>query len=123
MKKAEIEVYEKLHLQIKGIYSELGILSKKAPDSAINKFKLKFVNQLISEANLLLGDEYKPFNDFILFDTDDMPSNSDIVLVISQYISCLERMKGDNVYRDLGKYYWKIDNSKDKIETTRPNLE
>ena len=111
-----------MHIQIKGIYSELGILSKKAPDSAINLFKLKFVNQLLSEANLLLGSGYRPFSDFELFNTDDMPSNSDVVLVISQYIKCLEMLKDNNIVWELGTCYWDIEKSKDKIETAPPNL-
>ena len=65
MKKENIDKFEKLHFQIKNIYSELGILSKKSPDSAINKFKLKFVNQLLTQANTLLDEQYKPFADFI----------------------------------------------------------
>ena len=122
MIKTDVETYEKLHLQIKGIYNELGILSKKAPDGAINKFKLKFVNQLIDEANLLLGNEYRPFNDFELFDADDIPSNSDTVFVISQYLKCFERLKNDNVYQKSIHYYWKIENCEDVIKTTAPNL-
>ena len=42
MKKDEIETFEKLHVQIKDMYAEISILSKKAPDGAMNKFKLKF---------------------------------------------------------------------------------
>lgn len=122
MKKEEMETYEKLHIQIKVIYVELGVLSKKSPDGAINKFKLKFVNQLLNEANLLLGKTYKPFDDFEVFDIDDMPSNSDVVLVTSQYIKCLERLKNDNIYWNLGHCYWMIENCEDRIETTHPIL-
>ena len=72
MKLENIEIFEKLYTQIKGIYSELCILSKKAPDGSINKFKLKFVNQIILIANQILGTEYAPFTDFELFDEDDI---------------------------------------------------
>ena len=54
MEKDKIEKFEKLHIQIKDMYNELSILSKKSPDGAINKFKLKFINQLIEEANQFL---------------------------------------------------------------------
>lgn len=121
MKKEEVESFEKLHIQIKGIYAELGILSKKSPDGVINKFKLKFVNQLLKESNLILGENYRPFSDFDFFNDDDLPTNSDVVLVISQYIKCLERLKNDNTYWD-GSYFWRIENSKISIETTRPDL-
>lgn len=90
MNAAEIEIYEKLHVQIRGVYSELGILSKKSPDGSISKLKLKFVNQLIDASNLLLRMKYKPFDEFKLFDADDVPSDGDVVLVLLQYIKCLE---------------------------------
>ena len=54
MEKKDVERFEKLHIQIKDMYSELSILSKKSPDGAINKFKLNFINQLIEEANLII---------------------------------------------------------------------
>ena len=75
MKKENIERFEKLHIQIKDIYEELSLLSKKSPDGAINKFKLKFINQLIEDSNSFLGDRYKPFVDFERFQEDDIPFN------------------------------------------------
>ena len=51
MKKENIERFEKLHIQIKDIYEELSLLSKKSPDGAINKFKLKFINQLRTQTH------------------------------------------------------------------------
>lgn len=122
MKKEDIEIFEKLHIQIKDIYSELGILSKKSPDGGINKFKLKFVNQLLKHANSLLNEKYKPFKDFELFDEDSVPTNSDVVLIVSQYIECLEKLKVDNVKRLSGEWYWIVDNSKSEIKTTSPSI-
>jgi hypothetical protein len=101
MDKTEVEKFRKIYSQITDMYTELGILSKKSPDGRINKFKLKFVNQLIDASNMLLGTSLKPFDDFELFDVDDMPSNSDVVLVLSQYIKCLEKLR-DNF--DMGDW-------------------
>ena len=84
MEKDKIEKFEKLHIQIKDMYNELSILSKKSPDGAINKFKLKFINQLIEEANQFLKERYKPFADFEKFEEEDIPFNSDVVMIISQ---------------------------------------
>lgn len=53
---------------------------KKNPNDAVNKFKLKFVNKLLSQSNDYLADKYKPFDDFDSFDEDDIPQNSDVVL-------------------------------------------
>lgn len=120
MKKEEIEQFEKLHIQIKDMYSELSVLSKKNPNTPINEFKLRFVNQLIIKSNELLGDKYKPFDDFISFSNDDFPFISDVVLILSQYIQCLEKIKFDNITRLSGNWYWKIDGSKEQIRTSSP---
>ena len=107
MDKDKIEKFEKLHIQIKDMYKELSVLSKKSPEGAINKFKLKFINQLIEEANQFLEERYKPFADFEKFEEEDIPFNSDVVMIISQYIKCLERFKYDNVKLLSGNWYWK----------------
>lgn len=120
MEKKNVEKFEKLHIQIKDIYSELSILSKKSPDGAINKFKLKFINQLIEEANLFLSERYKPFNDFEKFEEDDVPFNSDVVLIVSQYIQCLGKFKYDNIKRLSGNWYWSLSDSEEEVKTSRP---
>ena len=66
MKREEVNTFEKLQAQLEGLHTEISSLSKKSQNDALNKFKLKFVNQILSEANLLLGEKYKPFNDFDL---------------------------------------------------------
>ena len=121
MKVKDVEVFEKLHLQIKGIYSELCVLSKKSPDGAINKFKLKFVNRLLIIANQILGEKYIPFSDFSKFNEDDIPTNSDVILIVSQYIRCLEMFKSENVTFKSGCCYWYLDDSKEEIETSDPD--
>lgn len=120
MTEKDIQRFEKLKIQIEEMYKEISLLSKKSPDSAINKFKLKFINELLITANELLVGNYKPFNDFEFFDEDELPSNSDIVMIISQYIECLEKLKLGNVTMILGKWYWLIDGKNSNIITTRP---
>lgn len=120
MNESNINEFEKLKIQIEEIYKEISILSKKSPDSAINKFKLKFVNNLLETSNKLLTGNYKPFNDFDVFDEDELPTNSDIVMIISQYIECLEKFKLDNVTMLSGKWFWEINGKASKIQTTRP---
>ena len=123
MEKKDVERFEKLHIQIKDMYSELSILSKKSPDGAINKFKLNFINQLIEEANQLLGKRYMPFSDFQRFQEDDMPFNSDVVLIISQYIKWLEKLKYDNVKRFSGNWYWNLSDTDEEVKTSHPIMD
>lgn len=120
MKKSDVEVFEKLQPQIIGLYDELSVFSKKSPDGAINKFKLRFINQLLNTSNKILEPKYLPFPDFEIFDEDTLPTNSDAIFIINQYINCLQKFKTDHVKYVSGSWYWILEDSKDLIETTRP---
>ena len=88
--------FDTIESQLDGMYSEIGILSKKKPDGPINKFKIGFINKLVSQANSLLGEEYKPFDDFERFDEDELPTASDVVLILSQYLKAMNKLMCDN---------------------------
>jgi hypothetical protein len=103
------DLFDKTEDQIKGLYEEIGLLSKKKPDSPINKFKLKFINKIIREANGLLKDEYVPFVDFLEFEEDDLPSASDVVLMLSQYLKSMDKFRFDNTQLRYSTYYWILD--------------
>lgn len=96
MKIEEINKFEKVQSQVDGLYSEISLLSKKNPNDAVNKFKLKFINQLLSESNKILGEKYKPFEDFDIFTEDELPTVSDVVMILKQYRSCLTKFRSDN---------------------------
>ncbi|WP_339793301.1 hypothetical protein [uncultured Imperialibacter sp.] len=119
----EVNNFEKLQSQLQGLHNEISALSKKSHNDALNKFKLKFINQILSECNELLGNDYKPFDDFDLFDENDMPSNSDAAMMLTQYLNCFEKLRGDNI-RQQSKYpahwCWMIDGSFSDIRTIPP---
>src|SRR5665647_1900664 len=106
MKRKDVDKFEKLSGQLVGVYDELSMLSKKSPNDAVNKFKLKFVNSLIVESNLFLSASYRPFSEFEIFDVDEMPQNSDVVFILAQYIQCFEKLRADNVVAKHGGWYW-----------------
>ena len=108
MKRKDIDLYEKVQSQIEQLYKEITVLSKKSPNNAINKYNLKFINEKLKEANALLVGKHKPFADFEIFDEDGLPTNSDVVLILSQYLDCLEGWRSDNVFKDGFRYYWKL---------------
>jgi hypothetical protein len=96
MNKSDVDVFKKLSGQLTGAYEEISVLSKKNPNDAVNKFKLKLLNKLFKDSNKFLTDKYKPFDDFDIFDEDDMPQNSDIVFILSQYMKSFNKYKSDN---------------------------
>ena len=125
MKREEVNTFEKLQAQLEGLHTEISSLSKKSQNDALNKFKLKFVNQILSEANLLLGEKYKPFNDFDLFDDGDMPTNSDVAMILTQYLNCFEKLRADNIKQEPkppGRWYWVVDKELSDVRTVMPKI-
>ena len=121
MTEKEVNKFEKVQGQLEGLYNEIGILSKKSPNDAINTFKLKFINQILVEANSMLKDDYVPFEGFEKFDENEIPTNSDATMVFEQYLNCLEKLRSDNITNpSFSSWYWIIEGETSKIRTTRP---
>ena len=117
MNRANVDTFEKISGQLLSIYEEISLLSKKSPNDAVNKFKLKFVNKLLSQSNDYLGEMYKPFDDFDSCDEDDIPQNSDVVFILSQYLQCFEKQRSDNVVIRNGNWFWRvIGEATDKVD-------
>ena len=121
MKRTQIDKLEKLIGQLESFYKELAILSKKSPNDAVNTFKLRFINMTLKNCNAFLCKEYKPFDDFNQFDIDDVPSNSDLTLIIAQYMQAMEKFRSDNIYEDsLDEWYYRTGDSDEEIRTAPP---
>lgn len=117
MNRSSVDIFEKVSGQLLSIYEEISLLSKKSPNDAVNKFKLNFVNKLLSQSNEYLTDKYKPFEDFEAFDEDDIPQNSDVVFILSQYLQCFEKLRSDNVVLRNGAWFWRVEGGEnDKVD-------
>ena len=116
----EVEKLEKVSGQMDGLHKEISALARKSPNDGVNKFKLKFINAAISEANAVLGGEYKPFDQFHQFDFDDLPSNSDVAFMLGQYIEELERKRADNLICRAGSWIYDLLDSTEQIRTAPP---
>ena len=128
MNKTEVHFFEKTQTQLEGLLSEITLLAKKSPNDAVNKFKLKFINEILVGGNKILGSSYKPLASFERFEEDDLPSNSDVTFILSQYLNCIEKLRADNIVRekkyDGNKYFyewfWVVDKAKSEIKTAPP---
>lgn len=118
--KEDVERLEKLVGQLQGLYAEIGALAKKSPNDAVNPFKLKFINRIIVMGNDVLGDKYKPFEEFDQFDSDDAPSTSDVTMVIAQYMEEAERFRSDNVKSVNGSWKYLIGGEPSEIRSGPP---
>jgi len=120
MTEEEVNQFEKIQSQMSGLYMEIGLLSKKNPNDAVNKFKLKFINKSIMESNELLGDDYKPYQEFDKFEEAEMPTTSDVTMMLEQYLNCLEKLRSDNLEYRAGTCYWVIDGEISDVKTANP---
>ncbi|WP_417514209.1 hypothetical protein [Minwuia sp.] len=111
----DIENLEKTIGQLKAVHGEMSLLSKKSQNDAVNKFKLGMINKVIASANSVLGSEYRPFDDFEAFDVDELPSNSDVVFVIAQYLEEIERFRTDNIVNHDYKWVYLIEGKPSEI--------
>lgn len=85
---AEVDTYEMLHPMLDKIAYEVRELSKKKQDGALNELKVKMINRVLTQIKDLLNNE--PSVQFLdLLDTDILPTNSDAILIISQYAAAL----------------------------------
>ena len=123
MKRSDVDEFEKVVGQLHGLHGEMATLSKKSPDGPVNAFKLTLINKLLERSNSLLGDDYKPFAEFDLFDEDDMPSNSDVAMMTKQYLEAAEKMRGDNIRFERGMWSWVLDDDDDgpSVRTAPPS--
>jgi hypothetical protein len=123
MDKQQVETFLKLQPQLEDAYDEISLLSKKKPTDSLNKFKLKFINSILSRANDILKDNYKPFpEEFTLFDEDDMPNNSDVVFILSHYLTSLEKLRCDNIVHSSYQWYWQINGKVSTRKTHSPTI-
>jgi len=103
-----------------GLHKEITTLVKKSPNDGLNKFKLKFVNAILSDANNVLGSTHKPLSDFEQFDVDDVPTTSDVALILGQYIEEIERKRADNIKREPAGYWAYQIKGSDRVVRTAP---
>ena len=116
----ELEQFEKLIGQLRGLHEEIGLLAKKSQNDAVNAFKLRLINKIVGSANAILRPNYLPFDDFEAFDTDDMPTNSDVALVLAQYLEESERYRSDNIEKYGGVWWYVVDGERSDVRTSAP---
>ncbi|MGB2603093.1 MAG: hypothetical protein WBC78_05835 [Candidatus Sulfotelmatobacter sp.] len=123
-KKEDVREFEKLEQQVHAFLDEISELSRKKPDGPLNEFKLKFINSTLLALNNLLG-EHRPFADFGQFDLDDLPTNSDVVVILSQYAAATYNFRKSNTQRVSdysNEWTWLIKGRASDLKTRSPEL-
>jgi hypothetical protein len=88
----DVNKFDMLYPMLISDLNEIRELSKKKQDEPLNKFKVKTINKKLEQIKSILNNE--PTNEYLeLLDEDTFPSNSDAVLMISQFIKAMEQYK------------------------------
>jgi hypothetical protein len=106
--KQQLDELEKSTGQLQSIHSELSTLMKKSPNDGVNKFKLRFLNVALERCNKFIGDDYRPFSEFVKFDEEELVSNSDASFMIATYLQALEKFRSDNLKQVHGVWHYNL---------------
>ncbi len=86
------DLYEITMPLLQAMYREFKELSKKKPEGAVSKAKIKVVNRLLTTCQEVL--EAEASIDYLdVLNEDDVPQNSDVVLMLSQYEAAMQRFR------------------------------
>lgn len=90
--KADVTKYIMLSAFLESAYAEMKDFSKKNPDTVLNERKVKSLNRILKDIKEILANE--PTVSYMdILDEEMLPTNSDVVLTMSQYRSALENFK------------------------------
>ena len=120
--KADVMKFIMMYDFLESAYVEMKDFSKKNPDGALNDNKVKRLNRILKDIKDILADE--PTASYLdILDDEMLPSNSDVVLTMSQYRSAMENFrKKYRVYHDF-HYHWHTSDGEIKaieLEGERP---
>lgn len=118
--RAQIDELETLIGQLFGLHSEMTVLTKKSSSDAVNSFKLRLINKTLERCNALLQPQNRPFDDFSQFDSDDVPSNSDVTLMLGQYMAGLENFRSDHIRVRQGNWFYDVPEGEASLRTAPP---
>lgn len=104
IERSDVEMFDKVRSQMRQLCTDIEALSKKAPDGPVSKFKLGFINEKLRDANRFAEPPFKPIEGFEQFDDVALPTNSDVVMVLQQYLTCLEKWRSAHVHKVGTRY-------------------
>lgn len=98
-------MYEVAMPLLSAMYQEFAVLSKKKPDAPVSEGKIGVVNRLLERCRCVLKSEVSlQFLD--LLDEDEVPQNSDVTLMLSQYVAAMEQFKQAHYGWDGDEHRW-----------------
>jgi len=105
--KDKAQTHDTMTPLLQAMYTEFKELSKKKPDSAVSKSKIKIVNRLLERVKTVLSDE-ESIEFLDMLDEDDVPQASDVTLILSQYVAAMNAFHGKYHGWDGSNHTWFI---------------
>mgnify|MGYP001295218496 CR=1 FL=1 len=103
--KAQAEEFDMLSKLLDALSIETKEFSKKKPDEALNKLKIKMANRVLSKVKELLKNEAT--SEFLdTLDEDSIPTNSDAVLIITQFQAAMKQFHSSYHGWDGNEHRW-----------------
>lgn len=101
---AEVNQFLMLKELVTGLYNEMKDFTKKSANETLNEFKIKSLNRVLMPLKEVLKNQ--PTALFLdTLDESSLPTNSDVVFILSQYLTAMQN------YEDR---YYRLDNFKHK---------
>lgn len=101
----KVQAYEASNSIFHGLLKEMRELSKKKADATLSKSKVKILNRVLDDLREVLKDEPE-FKYLDPLDDEDLPQNSDAVLVMVQYEKALSAFSSRYRQYYLGDATW-----------------
>jgi hypothetical protein len=102
------ELYEVIMPLLEAMRAEFLELTKKKPEAVLNKSKIKIVNRLLEKCRIVLALE-QSLEYLDLIDEDDFPQNSDVALMLSQYVVTMHQFRSTYYGWEGEESRWFID--------------
>ena len=104
---AQVARFDLVSPMLEAAHKEIGDLSKKKPDGPLNALKVRHINKLLKEVrDALAGDPSVEFLD--LLDEEQLPLNSDAVLILAQYKAAASQFKSRHFGWDGDEHRWQV---------------
>jgi len=109
---AQAHEYEVLQPLLSALYDEFQELSKKKPQEPVSRGKVKVVNRVLEPViDLLDAEPQRKFLDAL--DDDDLPQNSDVVLMLGQALTAMQGFRSRYHHGISG---WRVSDNTDDDE-------
>lgn len=105
--KEKAQTHDNMTPLLEAMYTEFKELSKKKPNSAVSKSKIRIVNRLLERVRTVLSDE-ESIGYLDMLDEDDVPQASDVTLILSQYVASMNAFTTKHYGYNNGERNWFI---------------